>query len=121
MVKLKLMYPLSKVGEGRECGCEDCKSEVLPPCNKRNILYENICIKCNPGAGEKKCKLSPPEDPPLVYVGETARSLYEWGKEHCWRTFRTKQEDSHISKNHQLHDAGVGVPEFHLRPVKYVL
>ena len=95
------------------------RSEVLPPCTKRNVLYENICTKCNPGVGEKKFKLNPPNHPPSVYVGESARSLYERGKEH-WRDFKNKHEDSHILKHHQIHHGGLGDPSFHLRPIKFL-
>ena len=42
---LKLMFPLTKVGESKECGRDDCisctqesRGEELPPCRKRNIL-----------------------------------------------------------------------------------
>ena len=48
---LRLMFPLSKVGEGGECGRSDCvtctqesRGERLPPCSKRSVLYENICL-----------------------------------------------------------------------------
>ena len=43
---LKLMFPLSRIGEGGECGRGDCttctqesRGEKLPPCRKRNVLY----------------------------------------------------------------------------------
>ena len=122
---LKLMFPLSKVGQGGECGKRDCttctqesRGEILPPCSKRSVVYENICIICNPGVveGEKMKKFTPPAHPPSIYVGETSRSLYERGKEH-WRAFVNKQEDSHINKHHIIHHQGVGEPKFHLRPV----
>ena len=120
------MFPLSRIGQGGECGREDCitctqesRGEVLPPCNKRSVLYENICLKCNPGAGgESKEEINPPLDHPSIYVGETARSLYERGKEH-WRGFRNQEEDSHINKHHQLHHGGEGAPSFHLRPARF--
>ena len=123
---LKLMFPLSRIGQGGECGREDCitctqesRGEVLPPCNKRSVLYENICLKCNPEAGgESKEEINPPLDHPSIYVGETARSLYERGKEH-WRGFRNQEEDSHINKHHQLHHGGEGAPSFHLRPARF--
>ena len=51
-------------------------------------------------------------------MGETAKSLYERGKEH-WYSYRTKAEDSHIFKHHQIHHGGVGEPQFHLRPVRF--
>ena len=122
------MFPLTKIGGGKECGRPDCRTctqetrgEKLPPCTKRNVLYENICVRCNPDVGgdEKKDKgWSPPTTKPSIYVGETAKSLYERGKEH-WDSFRSKTEDSHILKHHQLHHGGVGDPQFHLRPVRF--
>ena len=66
---LKLMFPLSGVGEGGGCSRKDCvtctqegRGEHLPRCTKRNVLYENICTLCNPGVGEEKKgkKLTPP-------------------------------------------------------------
>ena len=124
---LKQMFPLTRIGENKECGRDDCipctqesKGEDLPPCNKRSVLYENICIKCNPGVLEKKKnkELTPPSHPPSIYVGETSRSLFERGKEH-WRDFTTNQEDSHIKKHHQIHHSGIGEPSFHLRAVGF--
>ena len=122
------MSPLTKIGGGQECGRKDCRTctqdtrgEKLPPCTKRNVLYENICVRCNPDVGgedgEKK-GWSPPTTIPSIYVGEMAKSLYERGKEH-WYSFRSKAEDSHILKHHQLHHGGIGEPQFHLRPVKF--
>ena len=94
---LKLLFALSRIGEGGECGREDCVPCTLPPCRKRNILYENICTLFNPGVGgdNKDSKLSPPDHPPSIYVGESSRSLYERGREH-WEAFKNKSEDSHI-------------------------
>ena len=46
-------------------------------------------------------------------MAETARSLYERGKEH-WQGFRSGAKDSHI-----LHHNGEGEPKFHLRPVQF--
>ena len=64
---LKLMFPLSKIGEGNPCSrmdCITCTQESgegnIPPCTRRNILYENICRICNPGVGKGEDeKLSP--------------------------------------------------------------
>ena len=83
---LRQMFPLTQVGQGGECGKDDCvtctqetRGESLPPCNKRSVLYENVCVKCNPGVVESK-PLSPPAHPPSVYIGETSKSLYERGE-----------------------------------------
>ena len=71
---LKLMFPLSKVGEGQECGRLDCvtctqdsRGEDIPQCRKRSVLYENICITCNPSAVEDK-KWTPVLHPPSIYM-----------------------------------------------------
>ena len=127
---LKLMFPLTKIGGGKECGRPDCRTctqetrgEKLPPCTKRNVLYENICLVCNPDVLEdkdsKKKGWSPPLHPPSVYIGESSRSLYERGKEH-WRSYRTKAEDSHIYKHQMLHHGGQEDPKLHLRPIKFL-
>ena len=80
-------------------------------------MYENICTICNPGAGEKGAKITPPKDVPLIYVGESARSLQERTEEH-WRGFKESREDSHILKHHLFHHGGRGEPAFHMRLVK---
>ena len=127
---LKLMFPLSKIGEGQQCGRLDCitctqdnRGETVPPCRKRSVLYENICTSCNPDVLEdpdnKKKKFIPSKDPPSVYIGETSRSLYERGKEH-WKSFKTRAEDSHILKHQELHHGGQGEPKFLLRPIKFL-
>ena len=121
---LKLLFSLSRVGGGQECGRTECptctqesRGEKLPLCTKRSVLYENICVLCNPGVAENK-KLNPPDNPPSIYVGETSKSLFERGSEH-WRDFRLRKEDSHILKHHQIHHGGRGAPSFHLRPVRF--
>ena len=61
-------------------------------------------------------ELTPPQDIPSIYVGESAKSVYERAGEH-WRGFREKREDSHILKHHLLHHGGDGEPSFHMRVV----
>ena len=61
---------------------------------------------------------SPLTTRPSIYVGETAKSLYEHGKEH-WDSFKSEAKDSHILKHHQLHHGGVGDPKFQLCPVRF--
>ena len=79
---LKQMFPLSKIGEGQSCGRTDCitctqdsRGETLPPCKKRSVLYENICLDCNPDILEDKGnrKVPPPKYPPSIYIGESSR------------------------------------------------
>jgi len=43
-IPLKLMFALSMIGEGGECGHEDCITCILRIAGEKcNILYENIC------------------------------------------------------------------------------
>ena len=117
---LKLLFPLGGLGEENRCGREDCLpcgqegQEGRTRCRKRCILYENICMICNPDILDKKAKINPPKDHPSVYVGESARSAKERTEEH-WRGFKDKREDSHIFKHHILHHHGEGKPSFHMR------
>ena len=108
-----------------KCGRTDCmpceqESEDNIDCTKRNLVYENICADCNPSAGNKgELKVQDTmTDMPSVYVGETARSLYERGREH-WESWRTRSTDSHILKHLTLHHGGVGEPNFVLKVVGY--
>ena len=49
---------------------QETRGEKIPPCTKKNALYENICTICNQDVGQDKNKLSPPEHPPSVYEAE---------------------------------------------------
>ena len=51
-------FSLSTVWDGTKCGRSDCVTieqgvEELPPCTMKNVLYENICVECNPGGSNK--------------------------------------------------------------------
>ena len=102
--------------------CLPCEQETEDniDCTKRNLVYENICVDCNPSAGKKgELKVQDTKsDMPSVYVGETARSLYERGKEH-WEAWRAKSTDSHILKHWSLHHGGIGEPNYILKVVGY--
>ena len=106
---LRNSLPNTNPWSGSICGRTDCitctqDSEEIPPCTKRNLVYENICTICNPEA-TKKGQL-PLEKTNLevssIYVGETARSVHERSKEH-WADFRKEKEDSHIFKHQIIH------------------
>ena len=80
-----------------DCAREDCYScnqgdERIQNCKQRNILYESYCTTCNPEGMKEGYRASG------VYVGESARSLYERGKEHH-EDERTRKEDSHRMKH----------------------
>ena len=75
-------FSLSSLWEGTKCGrggCTTCEqgAEELPPCSMRNLLYENICAVCNPGAPKKGELITVKEGAPSLYVGETSRTIFE--------------------------------------------
>ena len=76
-------FPLASLWEGQKCGRWDCvtceqKAEIPPPaCTRPSLIYENICRKCNPGAGSKGEVRIEDKEHPSVYVGETSRSVEE--------------------------------------------
>ena len=56
--KLKDLFPLTNLWGGRKFEREDCVTcnqggEELPDCTRRNLVYESICLKCNPGEKNK--------------------------------------------------------------------
>ena len=117
------LFPLTRLWEGVACAREDCVTcqqggERIYACNLRSLTYQNICLVCHPGGGEKVAKLNAEVSVPGVYIGESARSLYERGREH-WKGFRERREDSHIWKHQVLHHGGDTSSKFHLRPMEY--
>ena len=117
------LFPLTRLWDGVPCARDDCvtcgqEGETIYPCNMRSLTYQNICLVCHPEGGSKKAKLNMESVVPGVYIGESARSLYERGREH-WRGFKERREDSHIWKHQVLHHGGNTAPKFHLRPVEF--
>ena len=63
-------FPQTSTWRGLVCGREDCITchqggEEKPDCTRVNLVYENICLKCNPGPWRRGS----------LYVGETSRSI----------------------------------------------
>ena len=74
-------FPISNLWGGAKCGrqgCTTCEQDVeeLPDCTKKNLVYENICVSCNPGAVKKGELEEGRVDVPTIYVGETSRSIF---------------------------------------------
>ena len=97
---LKSSVPNTNPWSGQHCTRQDCttcnqEAEERPTCTQRSLVYENICVQCNPEARKKGNLKTINTEMPSVYVGETARSIKERSKEH-WAAFRSKQTDSHI-------------------------
>ena len=117
--KLKDLFSPTNIWKGSKCereGCTTCSQggEDLPDCKRRSIVYESICTKCNPGAKETGPLRVPETDVPSIYVGESARSIYERAGEH-WRAYYKKNPDSHIWKHHLIHHGGEGEPEMRFK------
>ena len=114
-------FSLTTVWEGTKCGRTDCVTceqgvEELPPCTMKNVLYENICVECNPGGSSKGELERPREDIPTIYVGETSRSLFERAKEH-WAGMKGGATKNHMIKHVTLEHDG-REPKFVLKLIR---
>ena len=72
--KLKDLFSPTNIWKGNHCGREGCTTcnqggEDLPDCTRRNIVYESICTKCNPGAKAAGPLKSPETSVPSIHVG----------------------------------------------------
>ena len=111
---LKNQFPQSSLWDGTPCGrskCITCNqgSEMIAPCTRRSLVYENICSTCNKGAGSKgEVKGGGNPDLPSIYVGETSRSIQERGAEHWAAALgsRKAKEGSHMAKHVELAHKG---------------
>ena len=115
-------FPLNTLWDGMKCGRKDCTTceqglEELPPCTRMNLLYENICTKCNPGAKGKGELEQVRDDIPTLYVGESSRSVYERSKEH-WRGAHKGEAKNHMVK-HQIGEHNNDAPQFAMKVVRH--
>ena len=120
---LRNNMPNTNPWSGSHCTRDECitcnqEAEEKPPCTKRNLVYENICVKCNPDAVKKGELKVINSEVPSVYVGETARSVQERAREH-WESWKNKDSDSHILKHWVLHHGSEGEPEFVMKVVQF--
>ena len=126
--KLKDLLPNANPWKGAHCGREKCipcnqPTDQKQDCRRRNIIYENICLTCNPETESKQPRqdgheLADKGVYPSIYVGESGRSLHERAQEH-WQDFKARETDSHILKHWLVHHQGQGTPSFHIRVVRY--
>ena len=122
---LKSHFPQSSLWDGAPCGrttCITCTqgAEVLPPCTRKSLVYENVCSTCNPGAGAKRELEGVDPNIPSIYVGETSRTIQERAKEH-WSAARDgKKKDgrSHMKEHMEQYHSGED-PTFIMRVVQY--
>ena len=80
---LKRVFSSTNPWASRDCGRPDCiicsqGDEEIQDCRRRNILYENRCTLCQVRDGKDDAKMTGKG----IYVGESARSMYERAKEH---------------------------------------
>ena len=113
--QLKDMFSLTNIWGGTICDRKDCTTcqqdcEEVPDCTRRSVVYESICKKCIPEASKPGPVGVPGCQNPCIYVGESARSIYERAGEH-WDAFKTRKPDSHIWKHHLVHHDSQGEPE----------
>ena len=79
---LRNLMPNTNPWAGEHCSRLDCvtcnqECEARPDCTKRSLVYENICTVCYPGARRTGVLKDVDAMVPGVYVGETARSIFE--------------------------------------------
>ena len=103
-------FPQTATWKGEQCGRQECVTcnqpgEELPNCTKSSVVYESICIACNPNATKKGELMEVKEGAPSIYVGETSRSIQERALEHLGAA-RRKDTDSHINKHQVLEHNG---------------
>ena len=122
-MSLRNLLPNTNPWGGAHCSRDDCRpcnqpGEEVADCTRRSLVYESICLDCNPDGTKKGEVKDARRDIPSVYVGETARSLYERGREH-WEDWKKKSTDSHILKHWTIHHQGLGEPNFILKVVGF--
>ena len=118
--KLRSKFPLYNLWDGIPCGRQECipcgqGAEFVQPCTKTSVVYENVCLDCNPGAGGEKELREIKTSIPTAYVGETSRSIWERTKEH-WSSYKSRSSDSHLLKHQEICHGGAP-PSFIMRVV----
>ena len=118
---LRSKFPLYNLWEGAKCGRRDCipcdqGAEFVQLCTKNSVVYENICLECNPGAEGKKELRELVTTIPTAYIGETSRSIKERTKEH-WGAYSSRNKESHMLKHQELQHGGAAPPKFIMRVI----
>ena len=54
----------------------------LLACTRSSVVYENMCIKCNPDTNEEGEHVLKGGITPSLYIGESSRSIQERAMEH---------------------------------------
>ena len=101
--------------------CYTCSQsgEKMEDCKRRNILYESVCLVCNKEEVNKKYKSKWEEFKQMdgIYVGESARSLFERVGEH-WQDVQSGNCESHMLKHwYDKHRGEEDTPKFRVKMV----
>ena len=91
--------------------------EKREDCVRRNILYESECVRCGAEMTGDEVELERNGSKASMYVGETARSLFERTSEH-WQAADSLKEESHMVQHREESHKGEEMPDFKFRVVK---
>ena len=121
-VSLQNQFSQSALWRSLPCERKECipcmqGGEEVPECTKTSVVYENICLVCNPSAASKGDLKTQETNTPSLYVGESSRSLQERMVEH-WSSYRRKEEGSHIRKHQEQHHPDKD-PRFLVKAISY--
>ena len=84
---------------------------------RRSVLYESECVECGQGEDVTDSSLERKGKEASLYVGETARSLFERSQEH-WKAAEQSKEESHMFQHTMETHKGKGIPMFKFKVVK---
>ena len=96
--------------ERSECVTCNQEGEEVPECTRSGIVYESVCIDCNPSATRRGELKDPESSKPTLYVGESSRTIQERASEH-WGAAKRGDDRSHMVK-HQTMEHGGKDPRF---------
>ena len=120
--KLGSLLSNKNLWSGTECGRQECApcrqtGDKKEDCVRRNILYESECTKCCDGDSVTGVSLERLDKEASLYVGESARSLFERSSEH-WQAAEQKKEESHIFQHCEESHKGESNPAFKFRVIR---
>ena len=98
---LQNLLSQTSIWKGLPCGRTECVpytqgGEEIPPCTKSNVVYENICVTCNPHATEKGDLET---DQPSFRILQERMNMH-------WGAFKRRDKVSHIRKQQELQHPG---------------
>ena len=122
--KLSSLLSNKNLWSGMECGRKECAvcrqtGDKKEDCVRHNILYESECSKCGEDVDVTVtgASLERQGKEASLYVGETARSLFERSSEH-WQAAEQKKEESHMFQHCEESHKGESNPTFKFRVVR---